>query len=118
MNENYKRRFTPEQEKEIGRRIYSQEITEKEAMKEYELNKDGVTWLVRKYLQSINIDPVPQESKEVDDSKPNYEEMTKEELIKVIMKKDIEVARSKKGYTVKGGGKTKEFIILKNANSK
>ena len=44
--------------------------------------------------------------------------MTKEELIKEIMKKDIEVARAKKGYTVKGGGKTKEFITINNANSK
>ena len=44
--------------------------------------------------------------------------MSKEELIKEIMKKDIEVARAKKGYSVKGGGKGKEYNILSNASSK
>ena len=34
------------------------------------------------------------------------------------MKKDIEVARAKKGYTVKGGGKAKEYNILSDANTK
>ena len=35
--------------------------------------------------------------------------MSKEELINEIMKKDIEVARAKKGYTVKGGGIASSF---------
>lgn len=44
--------------------------------------------------------------------------MTKEELINELMLKDIEVARAKKGYAVKGGGKAKEFISIKDASSR
>ena len=44
--------------------------------------------------------------------------MTKEELIRELMRKDIEVARAKKGYAAKGGGKTKEFITISNVSSK
>ena len=32
--------------------------------------------------------------------------------------KDIEVARAKKGYAVKGGGRTKEFISIKGPSTK
>ena len=49
---------------------------------------------------------------------PNYQEMTKNELITELMKKDIEIARTKKGYNVKGGGKEKEYVILNDQNSK
>ena len=41
-----------------------------------------------------------------------------EELELEIMKKDIEIARLKKGYTVKGGGQEKEFVTTFNKNTK
>lgn len=41
-----------------------------------------------------------------------------EELELEIMKKDIEIARLKKGYNVKGVGQEKEFIITFNKNIK
>lgn len=41
-----------------------------------------------------------------------------EELELEIMKKDIEIARLKKGYTVKGVGVEKEFVTTFNKNIK
>ena len=41
-----------------------------------------------------------------------------EELQLEIMKKDIEIARLKKGYTVKGVGAEKEFVTTFNKNIK
>ena len=41
-----------------------------------------------------------------------------EELEIELMKKDIEIARLKKGYTVKGVGKEKEFVTTFNKNIK
>ncbi len=41
-----------------------------------------------------------------------------EELELEIMKKDIEIARLKKGYTVKGVGQEKEFITTFSKNTK
>lgn len=41
-----------------------------------------------------------------------------EELEIEIMKKDIEIARLKKGYNVKGVGQEKEFVTTFNKNTK
>jgi len=41
-----------------------------------------------------------------------------EELEIEIMKKDIEIARLKKGYNVKGVGQKKEFVTTFNKNTK
>ena len=41
-----------------------------------------------------------------------------EELELEIMKKDIEIARLKKGYAVKGVGQEKEFVITFDKNTK
>ena len=41
-----------------------------------------------------------------------------EELELEIMKKDIEIARLKKGYVVKGGGDQKEYVTTFDKNTK
>ena len=41
-----------------------------------------------------------------------------EELELELMKKDIEIARLKKGYNVKGVGQKKEFVTTFNKNTK
>ena len=41
-----------------------------------------------------------------------------EELELEIMKQDIEIARLKKGYNVKGVGQEKEFVTIFNKNIK
>jgi hypothetical protein len=40
------------------------------------------------------------------------------QLIKELMRKDIEAARLKKGYAVKGSGTEKEFVSISGKNTK
>ena len=48
-----------------------------------------------------------------------YDDLSNDELKKVIMKKDIEIARLKKGYTVKEGGMgRKVFVTFFKKNTK
>lgn len=48
-----------------------------------------------------------------------YKPKTNEEKLKqIILKKDIEIERLKKGYQVKGGGVQKEFVTIFDANMK
>ena len=49
----------------------------------------------------------------------NYNDLSNEELKKEIMKKDIEIARLKKGYMVKEGGmERKVFVTFSKKNTK
>ena len=53
------------------------------------------------------------------DNDINYDDLNKDELKNIIMKKDIEIARLKKAYTVKGGGtKKKVFVTFSKKNMK
>ena len=56
----------------------------------------------------------------VDDSDfIDYNDLSNDELKTIIMKKDIEIARLKKAYTVKGGGtERKVFISFSKKNMK
>lgn len=50
---------------------------------------------------------------------PNYDDLSNDELKKILMKKDIEIARLKKGYLVKEGGMgEKVFITFSKKNMK
>lgn len=52
-------------------------------------------------------------------SSASYDDLSIEELKKQIMKKDIEIARLKKGYLVKEGGMEKKvFVTLSKKNMK
>ena len=52
-------------------------------------------------------------------SNPDYDNLSNTELKKIIMKKDIEIARLKKGYLVKGDGTgEKVFITFSKKNMK
>lgn len=53
------------------------------------------------------------------DSNDNYDELSLDELKKQLMKKDIEIARLKKGYLVKEGGmEQKVFVTFSKKNTK
>lgn len=59
--------------------------------------------------------------KKIDSSIPNvsYDDMSHKELKKQLMKKDIEIARLKKGYLVKEGGmEEKVFVTFSKKNMK
>lgn len=102
---------------DIGRRVYEHDLTAREAAESSRVTLQTIYAYVRGYMKSIGIDPLPRGIKRPEPP-TDYRSMTKEELINELMLKDIEVARAKKGYSVKGGGKAKEFISIKNASSR
>lgn len=123
-------KFTKEEREEIGRLIYTKEMTIGEACAKYDINRYTVRDYMRDYRDANQLPPMstPEKENEPKPKKPkketllpNYEElkeMSKEELIDEIIKKTVEAERAKKGYAVKGGGQEKEFINLSNGNSK
>lgn len=81
---------------------------------------------LEKWITAFNKNPKCFDSSEVNDfkvinnvHKNSYDNLDSGELKKVLMKKDIEIARLKKGYTVKEGGTDqKVFITLFKKNLK
>ena len=122
-------KYTPEERLEIGKRIYENEITIYQAANEYGIGETCARNYMRRYrdtngmpaknrcghmrrdeevLSPVKIDPTMEE----------YESMTKEELIREIVRSKIREARLKKGYEVKGDGAEKVFIPLGSKNTK
>lgn len=110
--------YTPSERVSIGRRVFAHEITKEEAAREYSVSIQSIVNYVREYMKSAGIKAIPEADAPLAGGSPNYSEMTRDQLIAEIMKKDIEVARAKKGYAVKGGGRTKEFISSKGSSTK
>ena len=107
-------KYTLEQRLDIGRRIYEGELTRFQAAEEYGINDNtarNYMWLYRdtnhlppknagrKRKKDASKTPQPIEAKQ-----PDFESMTKEELIQALIQARITEARLKKGYEVKGDG--------------
>lgn len=110
--------YTPKARIDIGRKVFTHELSKEDAARKYEVSVQSIINYVKDYMKENHIPVVPEATDTIGIQTPNYSEMTKDQLINELMKKDIEVARAKKGYTVKGGGKTKEFSSIKDANTK
>ena len=112
----------------IGKRIFLGEVDVKDVCIEHNVSRQTAWRWAKAYEQSPvaegepkpKITPAPSKPLGVPAAKtdPQYEAMGKPELIKELMKRDIEVARLKKGYSVKGGGSKKEYVIFSGSSTK
>ena len=123
-------KYTLEERLEIGRQIYSHQLTVNEAAVKYDINHYTARDYMRYYRDKNNLpamnslyaksqvpastEPKPKKYVKYDD----LESLSKEELIDEVIKARVEAKRTKKGYKVKGDGQEKEFINLNNTNSK
>ena len=118
-------KYTQEQRLEIGRQIYTGEISKEDAMAKYEISRSGAEGYVTQYKRANGI-PVRNQNfsavskvKVIPDADLElYQSMSKEELIQQLILSKANELRAKKGYEVKGDGHKKEYIILNNKNSK
>ena len=114
-------RYTKEERLEIGKKVYSYELSISEAAEQYNLNWYTVRTYMRQYRE-LNHLPNMSDGKTIKESNPTdinkLESMSKEQLICEVIKARVETERAKKGYTVKGDGQEKAFISLNNLNSK
>ena len=110
--------YSMQERVDIGRKVFNHQITKEEASRQYGVSMQSIVNYVREYMKTAKIPIVPEAEEALGEQAPDYSGMSKDQLIAEIMKKDIEVARAKKGYAVKGGGKTKEFSSISDANTK
>lgn len=117
--------YTKEERIEIGRQIYTHEITIGEAAKNYNLNWYTAREYMRLYRDCNGLPPMSDGSdalKIINKAKrkkfDDLEFLSKDELIDEVIKARVEAERAKKGYAVKGDGQEKVFISLKDSNSK
>jgi len=120
-NRRFTMKYTQEERLEIGRRIYEGEISRYVAAEEYGISDGTARDYMRKYRdvnqlppkhgKRSNAIPVRKTPEDMED----LEAMTKEELIREIVKARITEARLKKGYEVKGDG---TVILYDNKNTK
>ena len=122
-------KYTKEERLNIGRRIYEGEINRYEAATEYGICETCARNYMRQYRFANGLpakEPGTRIQRKESQSKPatedpgleEYEAMTKEELIRELVRSKIREARLKKGYEVKGDGLEKVFIPLSNKNTK
>ena len=119
-------KYTAEERLEIGRQVYTEEISEAEAEIKYAVGRTSIQNYVRLYKRSNGINIKRRKPATSDTpvySPPEtalsaYEAMSKDELINELIKAKANEARAKKGYEVKGVGASKEYISLSSKNSK
>ena len=120
-------KYTREERLDIGKRIYDGEISKSEAAEGYGIHEATARDYMRLYRDANNLPPKTQKRrKKMFAAMPNkpaaepeeYESMTKEELIRELLRAKIREARLKKGYEVKGAGADKVFILLGSKNTK
>lgn len=115
-------KYTKEQRLDIGRQIYTQEISKADAMEHYAISKSCAEGYVTDYKRAHGI-PLQQHKLAAElRSVPNgdletYRSLSKEELIQELIRSKANELRAKKGYEVKGDGQNKEFVSLNSKNS-
>lgn len=118
-------KYSKEQRLDIGKQIYTKEISKSDAMEKYGISLSSTEKYLTEYKRANEI-PLHQtksrsntKMKHVSDiDLEMYQSMSKEELIQQLIISKANELRAKKGYEVKGDGPKKEFIILNNKNSK
>ena len=120
--------YTREERLDIGKQIYNNEISKSDAAIKYRISEGTARDYMRLYRNVNGLPPKNRIQKDentvrinIYSSEPDlseYESMTKEELIKELVKSRISEARLKKGYEVKGVGATKTVTIFDSWNMK
>jgi len=111
---------------EIGRQIYSGELTNFEATKKYGIGEDRARDYMRLYRNEHGLPPKNKIRVVLKNTFEDlsfrsievYEKMTHSELILELIKVRIREERLKKGYTVEGVGAEKKIITFVRKNTK
>ena len=122
-------KYTREGRLVIGTRIYDGELNRYQAALEYGISEASARDYMRQYrftnglpakssggkIKRESVQPKPVV---LDPDLAEYKSMTKEELVRELVRSKIREARLKKGYEVKGVGVEKVFIPLNSKNIK
>ena len=112
-------KYTKEQRLDIGRRIYEGELSRYEAGEKFNISDQTARDYMRMYRDVNGLPPKSSRRSHTITAKSaqtspsgleDLEAMSKEELIKEIVKARINEARLKKGYEVKGDGSVIRYV--------
>ena len=120
--------YTREERLDIGKRIYNNELSKSDAAIKYSISEGTARDYMRLYRDVNGLPPKNRIQKDENtvrintySSEPDlseYESMTKEELIKELVKSRISEARLKKGCEVKGDGADRTVTTFDSWNMK
>ena len=120
-------KYTPKERLEIGRRNYEREMTCQAAAEIFGIHKHTAKRYLWMYRDKSNLPPktgrpeglkIADAAATLSGDMTEYENMSREELIKELVLSKINEERAKKGYEVKGVGAEKEYIKYVNRNTK
>lgn len=123
-------KYTKDQRIDIGRKVFTRELSRQEAMAKYDVCSTCLDKYIREYKIANGIPteqqpngklrshPAPSVQQNLPIDIEAYKAMSKDELINELIRAKVNEARAKKGYEVKGVGASKEFISLNNKNTK
>ena len=94
---------------DIGKEVFTHVLSAKEASEKYHLSIHTVYLYVSMYKREAGLN---------NQNPAKYKDLKEDELRRELMRKDIEIERLKKGYAVKGVGANKEFVTIKDVNTK
>ncbi len=111
-------RLTKEERLPVGKALHEGSLSYKDCMEKYHVSRSACSNWVREYREANGIPPKAPMGARADAAQKDYGSMTREQPLLELMRKDIEAARLKKGYAVKGGGREKEFVSISGSNTK
>ena len=87
---------TYQEEIDIGNKVFNHVLTKTEAMQQFDLTNSELINCIKRYMKENNIPIIPEvlNAKSIDF--PNYYDLSKEELIKEIMKRISRLNEQKK----------------------
>ena len=112
---------TPKEKEKIVKDLLSGKLSWSQTYKKYNLSQSALSKWKYAYLEKGLEGLVSRTGKHKNPNSGLHLRKPRnkiEELELEIMKKDIEIARLKKGYNVKGVGQEKEFVTTFNKNTK
>ena len=122
--------YTKEEKLNIGRQIYDGELNRYQAAEQYGISEDTARSYMRQYRDVNHLPPKRHKKASFSGAAPvvtpqtaptgleELQAMTKEELIRELVKARITEARLKKGYIVKGDGPDREYVLFGSKNTK
>lgn len=120
-------KYTKEQRIDIGRQVFTHELSHTDAEKKYGVVRSCIDIYIQDYkiANGIPTQTHPDRlerptlvKRELPPDIETYKAMSKEELIDELIRAKVNEARAKKGYAVKGDGANKEYTSLSSKNSK
>ena len=121
-------KYTPEERMDIGRRVYEREMTCQAAAEVFGIHKHTAKRYLWMYRDTKGLPPktgrpeglkiTSAAASELSGDITEYENMSREELIRELVLSKINEERAKKGYEVKGVGAEKKYIKYVSKNIK